>query len=88
MIFILTYQSKPFYKEFRTGVENTDRMEAWAAKRVSETENLCGFIFKSDSLDPWPRGFSYQEQTDVYGAQLKVSSADGLPRGAFRKIIS
>lgn len=34
-----------------TGVDHTDRMEAWARKRVSELdrENLCGFIFKSDS---------------------------------------
>ena len=34
-----------------TGVDNTDRMEAWARKRVEELQNddLCGFIFKSDS---------------------------------------
>ena len=34
-----------------TGVDHTDRMEAWARKRVAELENddLCGFIFKSDS---------------------------------------
>lgn len=34
-----------------TGVDHTDRMEAWAMKRVDELENddLCGFIFKSDS---------------------------------------
>jgi uncharacterized protein YbgA (DUF1722 family)/uncharacterized protein YbbK (DUF523 family) len=34
-----------------TGVDNMDRMEAWARKRVTELENedLCGFIFKSDS---------------------------------------
>jgi uncharacterized protein YbgA (DUF1722 family)/uncharacterized protein YbbK (DUF523 family) len=35
----------------KTGVDHTDRMEAWAKKRVAEleNENLCGFIFKSDS---------------------------------------
>jgi uncharacterized protein YbgA (DUF1722 family)/uncharacterized protein YbbK (DUF523 family) len=35
----------------KTGVDHTDRMEAWAKKRVSEieSEDLCGFIFKSDS---------------------------------------
>ena len=35
----------------RTRVDHTERMLAWAAKRVKELEgeNLCGFIFKSDS---------------------------------------
>ncbi len=35
----------------RSGVDHTERMTAWAAKRVREleAENLCGFIFKSDS---------------------------------------
>jgi uncharacterized protein YbgA (DUF1722 family)/uncharacterized protein YbbK (DUF523 family) len=35
----------------RTGVDHTERMTAWAARRVRELEKegLCGFIFKSDS---------------------------------------
>jgi uncharacterized protein YbgA (DUF1722 family)/uncharacterized protein YbbK (DUF523 family) len=35
----------------RSGVDHTERMAAWAEKRVREleAENLCGFIFKSDS---------------------------------------
>ena len=35
----------------RTRVDLTDRMLAWARKRVQELEqeNLCGFIFKSKS---------------------------------------
>jgi len=35
----------------RTGVDHTERMLAWARKRVGELEReeLCGFIFKSDS---------------------------------------
>jgi uncharacterized protein YbgA (DUF1722 family)/uncharacterized protein YbbK (DUF523 family) len=35
----------------RTQADHTDRMTAWAEKRVREleSENLCGFIFKSDS---------------------------------------
>jgi len=35
----------------RTHVDHTDRMLAWAGKRVRELEGeeLCGFIFKSDS---------------------------------------
>jgi len=34
-----------------TGVDHTERMEAWARKRVAELEieDICGFIFKSDS---------------------------------------
>lgn len=35
----------------RTRVDHTDRMVAWAARRLKELEkeDLCGFIFKSDS---------------------------------------
>jgi uncharacterized protein YbgA (DUF1722 family)/uncharacterized protein YbbK (DUF523 family) len=35
----------------RSNVDHTERMAAWAEKRVRELEkkNLCGFIFKSDS---------------------------------------
>jgi uncharacterized protein YbgA (DUF1722 family)/uncharacterized protein YbbK (DUF523 family) len=35
----------------RSGVDLTERMLSWAAKRVAELEkeDLCGFIFKSDS---------------------------------------
>jgi len=35
----------------RTNIDHTDRMTGWAEKRVRELEkeNLCGFIFKSDS---------------------------------------
>jgi uncharacterized protein YbgA (DUF1722 family)/uncharacterized protein YbbK (DUF523 family) len=36
---------------FKSKTDHTDRMMAWAARRVRELEkeNLCGFIFKSDS---------------------------------------
>jgi uncharacterized protein YbgA (DUF1722 family)/uncharacterized protein YbbK (DUF523 family) len=35
----------------KTGADHTERMEAWARKRVEELEkeDLCGYIFKSDS---------------------------------------
>jgi len=35
----------------KTGADHTERMEAWARQRVGELEkeDLCGFIFKSDS---------------------------------------
>ena len=35
----------------RTGIDHTDRMAAWAEARVAKLENddLCGFIFKSNS---------------------------------------
>lgn len=35
----------------KTGIDRTDQMTQWSAKRLAElaTENLCGFIFKKDS---------------------------------------
>ncbi len=62
-----------------TGVDHTDRMEAWARKRVDELENedLCGFIFKSDSPS------SGMERVKVYDDK-------GVPRkigvGVFARI--
>jgi uncharacterized protein YbgA (DUF1722 family)/uncharacterized protein YbbK (DUF523 family) len=42
---------RPRLMTTHTGVDHTERMEEWAHKRVTEleNENLCGFIFKSDS---------------------------------------
>lgn len=53
----------------KTGVDHTDRMQAWARKRVVEleNENLCGFIFKSDSPS------SGMERVKVY-------DQNGVPR--------
>jgi uncharacterized protein YbgA (DUF1722 family)/uncharacterized protein YbbK (DUF523 family) len=47
----------------RTRVDHTDRMVAWAQKRLKELEkeDLCGFIFKSDSPS------SGMERVRVYG---------------------
>jgi uncharacterized protein YbgA (DUF1722 family)/uncharacterized protein YbbK (DUF523 family) len=47
----------------KTGVDHTERMEAWARKRAEELEqeDLCGFIFKSDSPS------SGMERVKVYG---------------------
>jgi uncharacterized protein YbgA (DUF1722 family)/uncharacterized protein YbbK (DUF523 family) len=62
-----------------TGVDHTERMEAWARKRVEELENdgLCGFIFKSDSPS------SGMERVKVYDEK-------GVPRkigaGVFARI--
>jgi uncharacterized protein YbbK (DUF523 family) len=41
----------PRFVTTRTQVDHTERMAGWAEKRVRELEkeNLCGFIFKSDS---------------------------------------
>ncbi len=49
----------------RTGVDHTDRMINWAKKRVKELEadELCGFIFKSDSPS------NGLERVKVYNAQ-------------------
>ena len=63
----------------RTGIDHTDRMEAWAHKRVAEldTEEICGFIFKSDSPS------SGMERVKVYDSK-------GMPRkigvGLFARI--
>jgi uncharacterized protein YbgA (DUF1722 family)/uncharacterized protein YbbK (DUF523 family) len=42
---------RPLLVTGRTGIDHTDRMEAWAATRVAalEREDLSGFIFKSGS---------------------------------------
>ena len=42
---------KPRLVTFKSKTDHTDRMLAWAEKRVRELEkeDLCGFIFKSDS---------------------------------------
>ncbi|MFN3534193.1 MAG: YbgA family protein [Desulfatiglandales bacterium] len=47
----------------KTGIDHTDRMLAWAQKRVKEleSEGLCGFIFKSKSPS------SGMERVKVYG---------------------
>jgi uncharacterized protein YbgA (DUF1722 family)/uncharacterized protein YbbK (DUF523 family) len=49
----------------RTGVDHTERMRAWAQKRVVELEqeDLCGFIFKSDSPS------SGMERVKIYSAK-------------------
>jgi uncharacterized protein YbgA (DUF1722 family)/uncharacterized protein YbbK (DUF523 family) len=63
----------------KTGIDHTERMEAWAGKRVEdlEKENLCGFIFKSDSPS------SGMERVKVYDDK-------GVPRkigmGVFAKV--
>jgi uncharacterized protein YbgA (DUF1722 family)/uncharacterized protein YbbK (DUF523 family) len=47
----------------RTGVDVTDRMEGWARERVEqlESEDLCGFVFKSKSPS------NGMERVRVYG---------------------
>jgi uncharacterized protein YbbK (DUF523 family) len=63
----------------QTGIDYTDRMEAWARTRVGEleNENLCGFIFKSDSPS------SGMERVKIY-------NDEGVPRkigvGVFARI--
>jgi len=49
----------------RTGVDHTQRMETWARQRVAalENEDLCGFIFKSNSPS------SGMERVRVYNAK-------------------
>jgi uncharacterized protein YbgA (DUF1722 family) len=55
----------PRFVTTRTQVDHTERMAGWAEKRVRELEkeNLCGFIFKSDSPS------SGLERVKVYNAK-------------------
>ena len=64
----------------RTGVDHTDRMEGWAARRVAELEreDLCGFIFKARSPS------SGLEKVKVYNGKGGLSGkAPGLFAKAF-----
>jgi uncharacterized protein YbgA (DUF1722 family)/uncharacterized protein YbbK (DUF523 family) len=59
----------------RTGVDHTEHMTAWAEKRVCEleAENLCGFIFKSDSPS------SGMERVKIYsGKGMAAKTGVGL----------
>lgn len=59
----------------QTGQDKTDIMERWAQKRVQELagEQLCGFIFKSDSPS------SGMERVKVYGDQgMPVKNGVGI----------
>lgn len=55
----------PRFMTTRTQVDHTERMAVWAEKRVRELEkeNLCGFIFKSDSPS------SGLERVKIYNAK-------------------
>ncbi len=59
----------------RTGVDHTERMLAWTRKRVGELEqeDLCGFIFKSDSPS------SGMERVKIYsGKGMAAKTGVGL----------
>lgn len=60
---------KPRLITFKTKADHTDKMVRWARKRVRilEKENLCGFIFKSDSPSSGM-------------VRVKVYSEKGMPR--------
>ena len=66
----------------RSQVDHTERMTAWAEKRVRELEkeNLCGFIFKSDSPN------SGLERVKVYNAKgMAEKKGVGLFARAFTR---
>ncbi len=66
----------------RSQVDHTERMTAWAEKRVQELEkeNLCGFIFKSDSPS------SGLERVKVYNAKgMAEKKGVGLFARAFTR---
>jgi uncharacterized protein YbgA (DUF1722 family)/uncharacterized protein YbbK (DUF523 family) len=56
--------ARPRLVTTKTGVDHTERMQKWAAGRLKalEGEDLCGFIFKSDSPS------SGMERVKVYNA--------------------
>ncbi len=58
----------------RTGKDLTERMEAWARRRVVELEkeNLCGFVFKSDSPS------SGMERVKVYSGKGSQPVRQGI----------
>jgi len=64
----------------RTGKDLTERMEAWARRRTAELEkeNLCGFVFKSDSPS------SGMERVKVYGGKGHQPVRTGV--GLFARI--
>ncbi len=72
---------RPRLLTVRTGVDHTERMREWTARRLGELERaeLCGFIFKSKSPS------SGMERVRVYDPKSGVPSrtASGLFAGAF-----
>lgn len=65
----------------RSGLDHTELMLTWAARRVAELagEDLCGFIFKSDSPS------SGMERVKVYGPSgMPVKTGVGLFARAFK----
>ncbi len=66
----------------RSGIDHTERMQQWAERRVRELEreNLCGFIFKSDSPS------SGLLRVKVYGAKgMPEKKGVGIFAAAFTR---
>ena len=65
-----------------TGMDHTDGMRAWAEKKLMEleTENLCGFIFKSKSPSSGIGGVEIHTPSGIPGR-----SGAGIFGGAFMK---
>ena len=57
----------PRLEVISTGIDHTDRMLQWAHRRVREleTENLCGFVFKSKSPSCGLAGIEVYSHQDV-----------------------
>lgn len=72
----------PHLVTIRTGVDHTDRMQAWASRRVKElaAEDLCGYVFKSKSPS------SGLERVKVYGEKgMPEKVGVGLFAAAFTR---
>jgi uncharacterized protein YbgA (DUF1722 family)/uncharacterized protein YbbK (DUF523 family) len=70
----------PLLVTTRTGLDHTDRMLKWAARRIEELEreDLCGFVFKTNSPS------SGMERVKVYrDGRLAAKTGTGLFARAF-----
>jgi uncharacterized protein YbbK (DUF523 family) len=66
--------SAPRLVTIKTKIDHTERMETWARTRVKELgkEDLCGFVFKSDSPSS---GMERVKFYDANGVPRKAASA-------------
>ena len=77
--------AKPRLVEISTGIDHTDGMLKWVAKKLAELEkeDLCGFIFKSKSPSSAIRGVKI-----ISASGVECTEGPGIFGGAFTKRFS
>lgn len=77
LVWWATKRRPPRLVTSRSGIDRTEQMRSWAAKKVREPEqeNLCVFIFKKDSFS-----------SGLY--RVKVHSVQGMPRNSWGGIFA